>query len=277
MAKLKDIISLIERVENKSILKEGIDIDYQNQTVSYNPSHQDNVDTSLENNPTVSTEYGNNINVYSIFKRKNDSLYDGNPLLYALKNEKNWKFASDRDKEDIITQIRQIAKKFNSMYQGGFTILIPSSNYLNQFIGNILKETGNNTIIAGDVLLKLTTDEVIEAVLMKDSPFIQYYGDRTNDAIKLLGKYIERMNREKNGVYIRHYVLDSTMRNLISKTIKASEEAIAKYSKYIENEDILIIDDSISRGDTIKEACEILQNTYSPKSITVLTLFSKLY
>ena len=33
-------------------LNEGIDFDYDTMTVSYNPSHEENVDTSLKNNPT---------------------------------------------------------------------------------------------------------------------------------------------------------------------------------------------------------------------------------
>ena len=36
---------------------EGIDFDPETKTVSYNPSHEDNVDTSLENNPTSDGEY----------------------------------------------------------------------------------------------------------------------------------------------------------------------------------------------------------------------------
>ena len=33
-------------------IDEGIDFDLNTKTVSYNPSHEDNVDTSIENNPT---------------------------------------------------------------------------------------------------------------------------------------------------------------------------------------------------------------------------------
>lgn len=277
MEKLENIISLIERVEKKKIIKEGIDIDYNSFTVSYNPSHQNHVDTSVENNPTLSTEYGDGINVFSIFKRKGDIPGDGNPLLYALKGEKSWKFRSEKDKEDIIKQIKLIAQKFNNMFHAGFTILIPTGNYLNKFIGNIIKETGNNILVVDDVLLKLSIEEVIESVLTKNSPFIQYYGENTEKALQKLQKYINKMNAERNGLYTKHFVEDQTMRNLISKSLKIASEYETKYSPYIENEDILLIDDSISRGDTIKEACQILQDTYSPKSITVLTLFSKLY
>lgn len=41
----------VDKVLNR-VLNEGIDFDPETKTVSYNPSHEDNVDTSLENNPT---------------------------------------------------------------------------------------------------------------------------------------------------------------------------------------------------------------------------------
>ena len=55
------ILSIMEKVEGEKIVNEGIDTDYDNLTVAYNPSHQDNVDTSIENNPTMSNEYGDGV------------------------------------------------------------------------------------------------------------------------------------------------------------------------------------------------------------------------
>ena len=50
-------------------IDEGIDFDLNTKTVSYNPSHEDNVDTSIENNSTSDENLVPNIKVYSIFKR----------------------------------------------------------------------------------------------------------------------------------------------------------------------------------------------------------------
>ena len=277
MEKLENIISLIERIEKKKIIKEGIDINYQDHTVSFNPYHENNVDTSVENNPTLNTEYGDGINVYSIFKRKYGTALDGNPLLYALKNEKEWKFATNNDKENIINQIKLIANKFNTIYNAGFTILLPSTNNLNKFISDIIKESNDKIIVVDNLFLKLTTEEILDIVTSKNSPFIQYYKEDTEERLKQLNGYLQKMNTDKNGFFVRHYVVDSEMRNVISKTIRLSDEYSAKYAKYIDGQDILLIDDSISRGQTIKEACNCINNTYCPKSITVLTLFSKLY
>ena len=271
------ILSIMEQVDGKVIVNEGIDIDYDNLVVSYNPLHQNNVDTSLENSPTVSSEYVEGINVYSIFKRKQGAPFDGNPLLYAFKGEKNWRFKTPNDKEAIVNQIKLVAKKFNSIHQAGFTILIPTSNSLNQFIGNIIKESNDNITIVDNLFLKLTTEEIMDIVMETNSPFMQYYKGKMESALMQLKGYLDKMDKEKEGYFTRHYVVDNTMRSVLNQTIKLSDEYSAKYAKYINDQDILLIDDSISRGQTIKEACQSINDTFNPRTITVLTLFSRLY
>lgn len=267
----------MKKLCGEQIIKEGIDIDYDNLSVAYNPSHQKNIDTSIENNPTISDEYGNGVTVYSLLKRKGGNVMDGNPLLYAFKNERGWHFKSDDDKYAILKQIDAIAEKFASMYPLGFTILIPSGNHLNRMIGEIVRYKGKGVVIVDDVLTKVTTEEVMDVVMEKNSLFHQYYKNNMDMALRQLKTYLDKMDEEKNGYFTRHYVRDSKMRDIINKTLKLSDDAVARYSKVIDGKDILLIDDSISRGQTIKEACQILLENYEPKSITVLTLFSKLY
>ena len=85
------------------------------------------------------------------------------------------------------------------------------------------------------------------------------------------------MDEKKNGIFSRHLVKDNNMRDVLMNTLKLSPDRYAKDSKLINGQDILIIDDTISRGQTIKEACKIILESYAPKSITVLTLLSKLH
>ena len=58
--------------------------------------------------------------------------------------------------------------------------------------------------------------------------------------------------------------------------LKVSEDKYARNSKLINGRDILLVDDTISRGQTIREACRIMMESYAPKSITVVTLLSRL-
>ena len=134
-----------------------------------------------------------------------------------------------------------------------------------------------NAVFVNDVLTKITTEEIMEIASTPNSPFMEYYKNDIEGALMQLKTYLDKMDNERGGYFTRHFVTDNKMRNILTYTLKLSDDAVARYAKQIDGKDILLIDDSISRGQTIKEACKILSENYSPKSITVLTLFSKLY
>ena len=114
-------------------------------------------------------------------------------------------------------------------------------------------------------------------VLKKNSKFKRYYIDNFEDAWKELLIYIDYMNKEKNGTFARHYVRNSEMRNVLDVTIELNKDKYAEFANKINGQDILIIDDTFSRGQTIKEMVKNIKSTYTPRTITVLTLMSKLY
>ena len=273
--KINEIIDRAVKEALDSCLNEGIDFDYESQTVSYNPSHENNVDTSIENNPTKDGAIVPGINVWSIFKRKRGLRGDGNPLVYALKGE-GWKFRSEADKEAVERQFETIAEKFAQLYPIGVTILIPSGNALNQHIADVVMSKSKNAELIDGVICKLTTEEVDDIVLAQGSKFRQYYKDDFNGAYYQLSKYLDLMDSERNGKFSRHLIKDSEMRNVLDLTLTASPDSFAEFANKINGKDILIIDDTISRGQSIQEACRIMQESYAPKSITVLTFLSRL-
>ena len=270
--KIKTIIrETIERV-----LNEGIDFDPMTRTVSFNPTHEDNVDTSVEHNPTIDNEIVPGIDVWSIFKRKRGNALDGNPLVYALKNEGGWHFRSQEDAEAIEKQFHLIAKKFASMYPIGVTIIIPSGNELNNHIAEVVMSKSNNAKLINGVICKMTTEEVNDIVMQEGSQFRRYYGESFNEAYYQLCAYFEEMNEKRNGTFSRHFVKDPDMRNVLDVTLKVSTDRYAEFANKINGQHVLLIDDTISRGQTIQSACKIMRESYSPQSITVLTLLSKL-
>lgn len=258
------------------VLNEGVDFDPQTKTVSYNPSHEDNVDTSIENNPTIDKELIQGINVWSIFRRKRGNALDGNPLVYALKNEAGWHFRSQEDADAIEKQFHLIAEKFASMYPIGVTIIIPSGNELNNHIAEVVMSKSENAKLIQGVIRKMTTEEVNDIVMEDDSKFRKYYKDNFNEAYYQLLDYLEKMNNERNGMFSRHFIKDPNMRNVLDSTLKLSEDSYARFANNINGQHVLLIDDTISRGQTITNACKIMMDSYAPKSITVLTLLSKL-
>ncbi len=272
--KIKEII---KEVVSK-ILQEGIDIDSYNNIISFNPSHEDNVDTSLENNPTYNTDFGDDVKVWSIFKRKDGfEKLDGNPLLYAMKGEEHWRFKSNRDKNAVYSQIDKILNKFANQFQGGVAVLIPSGNELNKMFASQLQSKIKGCMLLDDVLIKLTTVELMDIIMKPNSHFKQYYRNRWLQAKTSLEGYIKNMDRRRSGKFSRHFVKDHEMRNVIDTTLRLSDDAYAKYANVINGQDVLLLDDSISHGQTLKEAINVIKESYSPKSISVLTLFSKKY
>lgn len=100
--------------------------------------------------------------------------------------------------------------------------------------------------------------------------------DNVEEAFRTLHTFFEEMMEKKNGKYSKHLVYDDEMRDVINVTLKLSEDRFAEFANVINGENILIIDDTIRRGQSIQETCKILLDSYAPKSITVLTLMSKL-
>lgn len=259
-----------------TIINEGIDFDPQTKTVSYNPSHEENVDTSIEHNPTKDMSIVQNVDVWSIFKRKKGLRGDGNPLVYALKGEGVWTFRSESDRMAIEHQFDAIGTKFATMYPIGVTILMPSGNELNTHIADIVKSKSQNAEVIEGLICKVTTEEVDEIVLDFNSKFREFYKDDFNSKYYELCRYLDLMDKKRNGYFSRHLIKNKQMRDILDLTLKLSEDKFAEFANKINGQDILIIDDTISRGQTIKEACHIMMESYAPKSITVLTLLSKL-
>ena len=259
-----------------SVINEGIDFDPHTKTVSYNPSHEENVDTSIEHNPTMDGDIVPNVQVWSIFKRKRGLRGDGNPLVYALKGEGGWTFRDESDRNAIEKQFDAIATKFATMYPVGVTILMPSGSELNMHIADVVMSKSRNAELIKGVICKLTTEEVDDIVLDFNSKFREFYKDEFNSKYYELGRYLDLMDKERNGYFSRHLIKNNQMRDVLDSTLKLSDDRFAEFANKINDQDVLIIDDTISRGQSIKEACQIMLETYAPKSITVLTLLSKL-
>ena len=261
-------------------LPEGIDVDEFNHIISYNPEHEDYVSTSVENNPTQDKSFGEDIQVWSVFKRNKINKYDyldGNVLVYALKNDRGnkWKFKTKRDRQNIMNQITLIIDKFNAIHQYGPTVVVPSGGGLNQIMANIVKERNPKTKIINDVLGKISAEEVYNDTTKPGTLFRKKYNTREtfNNARIELEKYIYKMDKKRNGLFSYHFIPNKEMRKVIGQSLKISEDS-GKYSEDINDKDILIIDDTISQGNSIKYTCDLIKDTFIPNSITVLTLFS---
>jgi len=251
-----------------------VDIDMTNKIVSFNSNHENNVDTSALINPTYYKVNG--IDVVSIFKRKNlnEISLDGNPLIYALKGIKDWRFSNPAvDIINLLKQFIRIAEKIKPKYDT--IITIPSSNELNiKFLYRLNKIIKSDFQII-DYLYKMNSDDVYENYVdrhkMKDD-----YKDDYIFAEKKINKFFYKMKTDNNEYFSFKFIQDVNLRKYITKTMYSDDEKTIEYAPHINDKNILILDDTISSGASISGACREIKETFVPKTITVITLFSKL-
>ena len=218
--------------------------------VSSNPSHENNIDTSVGNNPAEDDSIVPNVAVWSVPKRQGENVG-----------------------EEIERQINAVTEKFVSLYPVGITILVPGRSHVNEYIVSVIMSRCGDVEVIEGVIRKITTEEVDDMVLYDDDcKFRQSYRGEFNAAYYELHDYLKMMNAERDGYFSRRLVKNARMRDVLDRTLKASGEHSARFANKINGRHILVIDDTISRGQTIKEVCSIIGESYAPQSITVLHL-----
>lgn len=269
------------------LLVEGIDFDESTLKVRYNPSHENYVNTSVDSNPTckkmqVKIDSDTNIlvNVYSIFQRNTISKYDGdgNPLVYAMKGEMGWAFATEKDRLNVERQVDLIMNKFGKMYQGDVTVCAPSTNGLNLYIMDKLRRAIPNITLYDGFFTKMSTEEIWDNILLPDSHFRKCFkkDGELKWAFGLMKMYLKDMNMKKGGIYVRHMVTNARIRKAVTVTLKLNNNYISEYADAMDGKNILIVDDTFTHGSTIREMVRCMCTTFSIKSVSTLTLFSPL-
>lgn len=286
-----------KRLSNES-LNEGIDLSYSSDgiKVSYNPKHNRGVNAKLADNPTkfdlsvpaIKLQNGI-VPVYSILQRTPMKVVagsaDGNPLVYAFKNENGYAFKSDYDKKTIQDCIDAILKKFVEQYFAAIegnvtTIVCPSENLLNKTFAYAFRKNaealGKTVNLQEDDLVKFPVDDIRSEIVDDATSELNRWliSLPKSTAMKkraILDKALDKMDAEHNGAFAYHFIKDNDIRKHISCTMKLSSHA-----KHIEGENVIVLDDTISQGKTLSEAFQLLCGSYLPKSIVGLTLFSPL-
>jgi hypothetical protein len=238
---------------------EGIDIDYKNKKVKINLEHENGIDTSILNNHLYNKV--NNYDVISIFTRKKYQRSDGNPLLYSLKCLNGWSI----DKYDISLLLKQFIKicdKIDPVYDT--IIKIPSGNELN----NIFMDRINNIIKCENKISNLLTKLEADMVWMDGVDFKSMNSIEIEDLESDFMKMSEFFSFKSVRPNLRKYIKKIYDDNWIGVELDVADK--------INNKNILILDDTISSGQTISLFTERIMDIYEPKKVTIITLFSKL-
>ena len=275
---MKNLVDLIKESfintdinEYDNYIIEGLNIDPNEKIVSLTDNHNKGLDLSLINNPVYSTYKG--YNVISIFKRTklydiNDVQRDGNPFIYALKNKNGWKFKiTDKEIHKYIKRFLEICKKIKSSYD---TIIItPSSSDINEKFMKVISNQVNCKDIINEYFVKLSKEEIIDDDLIDKDQIQNDYG---NNYTKVLAEINRSFRRMKGESFEAKYIKKEYLKYIKYISTNSNDNIRDK----IDNKDILLLDDTISSGETLSQCIEGIISNFNPKSITIITLLSQL-
>lgn len=187
-----------------------------------------------------------------------------------MKNVKQIKMFVENSADILKEQFETIAEN----YPLGVTIIIPNPSKAGDRIAEIVLSKSKSSRLAKGTIIAPTTKEVGEMVLDKNSYFREFYGGNFEEAYSKFTKCLNDMNTKNNGVYSRRLVRDAEMRNVITSTFKKTNTKYSKKTKLMADVDVLVVDDG-NDATNIRELCKTMMDTYTPKSITILTLLQK--
>ena len=229
-----------------------------------------------------SNELQDDIIVYSIYKRmfRDNTKNDPNVIYYDLDNDNIWSFNDNNNKQMFWERFELLLKMFIEQHKNetDYTIVIPSSNRYNKNVVKSIKDIAANVGIKYVVeqgLHTVSTEVVEDSVYANDSYFKQYYGDEWEDYIPILKKYLDKMDNENNGLFKYHLIDDKDMRLSIINTLEIDKDYAFLYERHVNGKNVLIVDDSITYGQSIRNAIHAIAQAYVPKSVSVLTMFSQ--
>ena len=250
---------------------EGININSNDKTISLTDEHEKGVDFSLVNNP-VYDKY-KDFDVISIFKRSKlvddtNTERDGNPFIYALKEKKGWTF--DITNDEIFRYIKrflEICKKINNTYD---TIVItPSSTNINERFMKVISKQVQAENIVREFLVKIKKEEIIDDNLIDKEQITKDYPNNYNEVITKISRSFRRME----GADFEAKHMDKKYLKYV-KYIGVNNDLNIR--PMIDGKDILVLDDTISSGTTVSQCIDGITSNFTPKSITIVTLLSKL-
>ena len=250
---------------------EGININSNDKTISLTEEHDKGDDFSLVNNP-VYDKY-KDFDVISIFKRSKlvddtNTERDGNPFIYALKEKKGWTF--DITNDEIFRYIKrflEICKKINNTYD---TIVItPSSTNINERFMKVISKQVQAENIVREFLVKIKKEEIIDDNLIDKEQITKDYPNNYNEVITKISRSFRRME----GADFEAKHMDKKYLKYV-KYIGVNNDLNIR--PMIDGKDILVLDDTISSGTTVSQCIDGITSNFTPKSITIVTLLSKL-
>lgn len=268
--------------DNLDVMYEGLVINEIDKTISLTDEHNRGIDMTLENLPI---EYKlNGIDVISIFKRtpyisNKRHEPDGNPFIYALKGINNWKF--DMPEADVIKYMKRflnVCKKIKNRYDT--IVTVPSQSWLNKRFMDVIAEQVKAKYKICDYFYKSTLDDAwnsIDGKLIRQQAIKDNRNFPEQEAQHIIDVLRDNFSdmADMNLTYFAAKYVNKKYLHCITKPISTNTKNMAECAEYFNDKDVLILDDILASGTTLSHCANNILTTYSPKSVTAITLLSK--
>ena len=238
----------------------GIDITDDNQILCNN-THQKLVNTDISSNPTSTIIH--NISIHSIYKRvkTRSNQWDGNPLIYALKNQKGYSLSRTELKK-FLYSFYYILNKLLHDKTYDLILVLPSSSNVAKGVSKRVSRCLAKKLVVQDIFEKQSIAEVIDKIDID----IVTNRSKQKELKRQLSK-LQKVDRDKT----------FSMKNVPPK-VREYFSPIKLQSKFdfTQYKNILIVDDLLATGNSIKSARDIIVKQNSKVNIEGLCLFSGL-
>ena len=145
----------------------GIDITDDNQ-ILFNDTHQKLVNTDINSNPTTTIIH--NISIHSIYKRvkTRSNQWDGNPLIYALKNQKGYRLSRSELKK-FLYSFYYILNKLLEDKSYDLILVLPSSSNVAKGVSKRVSSCLAKDLFVQDIFEKQSVGEVVDKIDIQET------------------------------------------------------------------------------------------------------------
>ncbi len=221
----------------------GIDVSEQRE-VSFNDSHNEMLDTSVERNPSTKKRKG--LLIWSIYRRQRHRGHqsDGNPIIHALKQNHGYSI----QKSELVKFLPSFYEVLRKTLEGkSFDLIVPmpSSHFINDYFARRIARELPGSRISDDLLEKKRVGEVIE-----DLEAVTVDSDGLRREITQL---LNRLNKSSPGKEFSLKEVTSHRLRKIIQPLKLSGEV------EVGGKSVLLIDDLLATGTTLVNSHNLLK------------------
>lgn len=172
---------------------------------------------------------------------------------------------------EVSRRANAIADEFFEANKGGdVTVVLSSLIPLIVYSADVIGQRCASPFYITDVMAKLYIEEVDDLIYEEKSFFRKHYGEKYWQMYETFKKYCDQMI--DSGFQFKK-IPDPEMRGVIEETIKSGDVFYAKYIDAINDKNVLVLSDRITLDESELESWSIINTYYSPKSISVMTIF----